>query len=520
MNYLIKQIQDHCDLTTLERGWEHFHRGAILDLKLQEMIVYASLKGGGSYEVKLNLEQFSRSQCTCQNQGICIHIASIFFRLYVPYGRPELLMQQLKQVIYVRQKTLSTSLKPADTPTKTSPPSKLSADMMPSEWHRFFETKFYGFSISHQNSLESFYQSVYDTLPGFAASWPKDIKWVYELHLILFVFRKIEQFFVETKNSYLSEFHENNCKQTVHTCMQSYITHFTQCKPTMFLSHQTHWQATLEMIGDICLVGKVSPVDWISIYRLIWWYTPVSSHWHEKETARLDKLIQHTTSASRKKDYLLMARAHFDLLLGSPEDATSRLQAMQHLQAVEFYFYLELFSQLKRWSDLLFWLRWLLPLVSKTNHEDFRKYCQYWLQVTEYLPSDLEWVEVMEHLLPRSYYYYTSYLLKTKRYQQWVDLQLSNRISPLSLYAVELQAIEEYDCRLLLPLYHQATERAILEKNRNAYKIALRLLKKMEEYYAALQQQHQWKFYIEQLADKFSRLRAFQEELQRGKWIE
>jgi hypothetical protein len=135
------------------------------------------------------------------------------------------------------------------------------------------------------------------------------------------------------------------------------------------------------------------------------------------------------------------------------------------------------------------------------------------------LESDSEWVQVMESLLPRSYYYYTAYLLQTGRYRQWVDLQLANRISPLNLYTMELRAIEDHDSGLLLPLYHQAAERAVLEKNRASYKTAVRLLKKLHAIYKQLGQDDRWEHYIYRLADKFSRLRAFQEELKKGKWI-
>jgi hypothetical protein len=45
------------------------------------------------------------------------------------------------------------------------------------------------------------------------------------------------------------------------------------------------------------------------------------------------------------------------------------------------------------------------------------------------------------------------------------------------------------------------------------------LLKKLHGYYKQLGQENRWEIYINRLADKFSRLRAFQEELKKGKWI-
>ncbi len=99
-------------------------------------------------------------------------------------------------------------------------------------------------------------------------------------------------------------------------------------------------------------------------------------------------------------------------------------------------------------------------------------------------------------LLPRSYYYYTEYLMKTERFRQWVDLQLSHQISPASLYTEQLKAVEKADPTLLLPLYHQAVEKAVAEKNRASYKIAVRYLKKLFTIYKRHKQSDRWENYI------------------------
>jgi uncharacterized Zn finger protein len=80
--------------------------------------------------------------------------------------------------------------------------------------------------------------------------------------------------------------------------------------------------------------------------------------------------------------------------------------------------------------------------------------------------------------------------------------------------------LEKTDLRLVLPLYHQDAERYILEKNRQSYKQAVRLLKKLAGFYKKLKEQDRWQLYIGQLAERHSRLRAFQEELRRGKLIQ
>ncbi|UUZ91545.1 hypothetical protein LJK87_39010 [Paenibacillus sp. P25] len=126
---------------------------------------------------------------------------------------------------------------------------------------------------------------------------------------------------------------------------------------------------------------------------------------------------------------------------------------------------------------------------------------------------------MMVALLPRTYQFYTAYLLKAKRYRAWVDLQLANRVSPLNLYSVDLQMLEKQDPALLLPLFHQAVERCVAEKNRTAYKTAAKLLKKLQSLYKKLNRTNEWEDYIYRFAMKYSRLRALHEELRKGKWI-
>jgi uncharacterized Zn finger protein len=518
MNYLMKQVQHHYDAAVLEQGWEYYHKGRVKDVDLVGTTIQALVQGTKTYEVVVGLEDFNHSECSCAYEGFCKHISAAFFSLYAPYGRPELLLQQLKQAILVRKKTArASSPLPAK---KAAVPTSPSADMMPQDWHRFFEGKFHGYSISHQYSIETFYESALESLPAFASSWRESLKKLYELHIVMFMMRKIEQFYQETKNSYLSYYHENGCKVVASRCEDKLVEVLRDMNlETTFNLDSKHWQATLTMLGEVALHGKDSPIDWLYVYRYIWWCVTEHAAWKKQEMQRLELLLDKKELLARKKDLLTIARAHFDVIQDRTDEAFYRLEGLNSRNAADFFLYLKTNYNSAKWDEVLRWLRWLLPTMQKANHDDFRTFCQYWQDTTKHVDSDSEWVQVMESLLPRSYYYYTAYLLQTERYKQWVDLQLANRISPLSLYALELRAIEEYDPGLLLPLYHQAAERAVLEKNRASYKTAVRLLKKLYGYYKLLKKEDRWERYINRLADKFSRLRAFQEELKKGKWI-
>ncbi|UJF33591.1 SWIM zinc finger family protein [Paenibacillus hexagrammi] len=519
MNYLMKQVQHHYDAVILENGWEYYHKGRVSDIELQGTSIHARVKGQKVHETIINLEDFTHSECSCNYDGFCKHIAAAFFSLYAPYGRPELLLQQLKQAIHSRKKTVRSAASVLQGKKLEKPSSPLE-DSMPVEWHRFFEGKFHGFSISHQQSIETFYESALETLPAYASAWKPSVQEVYRLHIILFMMRKIEQFYQETKSSYLSYYHENGCKITAKQCEERMeetlqaidVKASTRAEPK-------HWHATLKMLSEFALHGKDSPIDWLLVYRLFWWEFKNHPKVLKEETQRLELLLSKKELTARRRDTLIIAKAHFDIIQGNKEDAFRLLATLKHPNTKDFFIYLHHYYESKQWEETLVWLRYLLPTVDQANHEDFRVFCQYWQDTAKHLDSDAEWVQVMESLLPRSYYYYTAYLLHTKRYRQWVDLQLANRISPLSLYAMELKAIEEHDAELLLPLYHQAAERAVLEKNRASYTTAVRLLKKLHAFYKQLGQEDRWEHYVYRLSDKFSRLRAFQEELKKGKWI-
>src|ERR1700730_13035644 len=102
MNYLMKQVQHHYYAAVLEQGWEYYHKGLVKDVDLVGTTIHAIVQGTKTYEVIVGLEDFNHSECSCAYEGFCKHISAAFFSLYAPYGRPELLLQQLKQAILVR----------------------------------------------------------------------------------------------------------------------------------------------------------------------------------------------------------------------------------------------------------------------------------------------------------------------------------------------------------------------------------------------------------------------------------
>ena len=92
-----------------------------------------------------------------------------------------------------------------------------------------------------------------------------------------------------------------------------------------------------------------------------------------------------------------------------------------------------------------------------------------------------------------------------------------------SVWEIEKDILKEIaasDPEALIPSYHRAAAFFIDQKNRSAYKEAARHLKKLRTLYKKAKKQQVWERYISQLSASYKRLRALQEELQKGKLID
>jgi len=519
MQFLIEELEKQAELPVLERGWEYYHRGSVGNVNLvQGHILEADVRGKNhTFHPALNLETFSKSECNCSKEGICRHMASLVFYAYSSHGRPELLLLQLKQTIAGRKRQGRAAAARAAKPQE--PVTALAAEGMPKEWVRFFDQRFHGYSLSNQHSVEQFHQAVWETLGDKAADWPEELQALYRLHLILYVLRKIDLFHQENQSSYLSYYIENGCKLVAGQSWEK-LREVMVAFPSDLLAeaYPKHWKETAAAIGETVVRSKAGPVHWLDVYRYLWSKLTPSPERVEKERRRLSLLLEQPQPFPRVKDGLLLALAHFDLLDGEDQAALQRLEELHTKQFSDFYIVLDQFMESGEWERLLHWLRWLLPVLVKSKQEDFNKGCVYWVEAMKHQPSDEEWIRVMLSLLPRSYYYYADYLMQTRRYRQWVDLQLATGVTPANLYTAELRIVEAHDPALLLPLFHQSIEKAILEKNRDSYKLAIKQLKKLHALYKQLGRTKAWEDFIAGLSAKYARLRAFREELTKGQW--
>ena len=111
---------------------------------------------------------------------------------------------------------------------------------------------------------------------------------------------------------------------------------------------------------------------------------------------------------------------------------------------------------------------------------------------------------------------YSHYLLKEKRYGEWVAL---HQLYPSSISYLEtcgLKDVIDEAPELTLPLYHYYALEEVNQKSRMNYKQAVRIWKMMKSASKKSGKTNFWADYIQTVREQYKRLRALQEELEKG----
>ena len=130
--------------------------------------------------------------------------------------------------------------------------------------------------------------------------------------------------------------------------------------------------------------------------------------------------------------------------------------------------------------------------------------------------SDEAKLQFYRMLIPFTLEPYSSYLIDNERYEEWADLHLYCQSGITYAETCGLDLVKEHAPFVVMPLYHLNVVREINEKKRDSYKQAVRHLKKMKQLAKAANETVYWNQYVQEIREKFRRLRAFQQEMEKG----
>ncbi|WP_029421486.1 hypothetical protein [Alicyclobacillus macrosporangiidus] len=169
-------------------------------------------------------------------------------------------------------------------------------------------------------------------------------------------------------------------------------------------------------------------------------------------------------------------------------------------------------------DELFTWLRWLRDTLGAHSTAHERYVAPVWRILADH--HEAARAEYEEMLRARGGREYRLYLLQRDRFEEWADVVM------MALWNVPFLAKDEADVvarqkpEALIPVYHHLVERLVDQRQRDAYREAVRVLVRLRKLYHKVKRPDRWEAFIARFAKRHQRLRALQEELRRKGVVE
>ncbi len=517
------------DPELLEKGKQYCRKGRVEYARVFGPMIYAQVSDGKKYIVQLHIDNFSRSTCTCARKQLCEHIAAVFFHHYGDGPQPDIVSSGADVPIL----DLSYPPEPIVQPRKPFPVIPTPKGPV-EQWYKYYELQYRRLREDICTSLRSssytysghqldelyfspgFYDEFSACLSLQSEHWPLPVKDLFRLYGCLFFMAGLEEEIKEQgqKSSFMDSFQISVIEEDFLDAFSSIIPAGLQAQYQPFL------QKLVQITHQSLFQKQEQLFDWLWIYRLLCMDVFGDQEWWKREKAYLEEKMEKAEEGGREYYLAALALASLYITGNRKEAALAVLQKPRKKRVGDMLFYLEYLTRQEEWDALLLWLRWMAPAVLKASPGVIEKICRYCIRGAENSEAPEHFIKLFRFWLPHGFDVYADYLLEAGLHREWVELHMSclGRMET-GIDRGDLRYLESLDPAVLIPLYHQWAARLIEEKGRKSYKEAVRLLKKLRNIYGKQKRKKEWETFISRLASYYRRLRAFQEELRKGKLI-
>ncbi|WP_456277498.1 SWIM zinc finger family protein [Bacillus sp. AK128] len=519
------------DRDKMKKGLNLYRQGRVYNAVMEERYIEAKVQEEEVYDVTLDLDVFVLSHCSCSVEGICRHKLAVFFYSYAMVDRVGVFFQEWKE----NKKITITKTRSKGLPGEEEEKKQSFGESVGS-WYSFFKKEYHlykekeknnRFSFNAMYQFESVYKNFFNTLRANAPTTPF-IKELFMIHAASFTMQRLVE---ESEQSRLSLSSKDNyvfpyVDQLLDTIHERLLDVRKLAVP---LSSDTLLTETKEQIRALLFCGNEYQYERLMAYFMIWNTLLNQKKWIiDEETTLLKKQEGYIAKKQSQAVDCQFALAHMAYLLKQDQKAVDLLTKIQGNYIKFCYFWAGTLGNSKEWKRQEVWLAHTLNLLKDYNQTMMDYYSKRNL-TRQFLPIFADhsqqneqsslYIHAMKSLLPYSYMEYNDLLLQQEDYQAWADLQMLVGFDVSEHSRELLKQIEKIDRKVLLPIYHRAVNDSIAQKSRPAYKQAVRYLKKLRTHYRQLKQMDRWDNFIHRLANEHKRLRAFQEELEKGKLL-
>lgn len=519
---LLRRVAETFDDLTLKRGYQYYKQGRVEISDPEDMRhLQAEVAGTVTYRTRVDLEALEDGECSCPVGRPCKHMTAVLMEWAGYHGYPVPALANAK-TLASRPRPVSADRQQSAEIERLARDAARIPEMRVPQWLDLFDRCLA--PVAGQVRNTQYAKQALGLFYKIKPSLSPVAERLFELNALLFLMRHS----AETQsnpalgtNTYLGYF-THLAVTDLHEAAMGCLD-----RPLPDADEPLAGDRLLET-ADIVRTAMLTPgptQDYeLKLYGRLWetWLAPPygSDALYAEELRKLEDAESSLPAQSKSAWDAAVLRMRFGL---ADDDRALALLAGEsgRLGSAHVALITDMLGELARkeqWSRLLRWLTELGPLMHGRRSKELEAYAGLWDAVVAKLPeAEPGMWSALESLLPSSQPIYEARLLAAGRYEEWIDIQLSFGREPLDYRATELAPLEKDAPHALLPFYHQAIERYVSMKNRASYKSAVKLLKRLAKLYKKMKREARWIEYYELFELRYSRLRALQEELKKGK---
>ncbi|NBD27341.1 SWIM zinc finger family protein [Paenibacillus glycinis] len=508
---LAAAIANSVPLDVLEKGFDYYRREKVLSVQVMEgFSVYGVVQGTAIYAVTLDSDDFKFSTCTCPVKGACKHMAAVFYAYCATIGEsPDDIHNRFLSGIPFGGKAV----------LDANAGDSASIERQPERWLEDMEEKHGEVWRQCRHSLHPL-QAVLTAIKSASKNWPEGQRRLHWMHGIAFVLEQSERAYSHT-DSYSRYYYEMAFARMTEPWINQYQELAAELDPAALKPEErAAVESLVAVFHDRDMDREQQLHRWETLYFALWSRLIADADWAAREESLLRAQLRRTPEAYGLF-FVPMALA----FLAFADDRDGDAMALLGRTAFNRTALLACDCALQRleerdWGKLEDWIDYLYEGLSKDRKSKaFGPFLSMCRLADRQQPDRSRWQRYLVSFLPYSYSALTEHWLDLRQYEKWADLQLLFGIEPDEIDVQLMREIGKAAPRVLYPLYHQAIDGAIRTRNRQGYRQAVKLMKRLEKLYKAEKQHEAWSRFVDGIVRKHQRLRALQEELWRGKIV-
>lgn len=508
------------DAKIVQKGLHLYRQGAVTSVKLEHGHATATVQDVASVKVTLNLDLPQISECTCPADLFCRHITAAFFQLLSYERSVAEWVDMWRKPLREKKAVKSWSIERAKDLLKTAGMLKPDYQQWVTTFRESFDLILRGKGAPKPYVIAELFETYSRRLKA-GAPLKQEWKQLYFLVAAVVSFTKLLELSHDLGHNEdtVNRHYRQLFQGAIQDIMRLSDTISVQALPFDFddFIEQLKGETNALIESDYMIA-----YDRIHLFCLLWTRLFKKKNWREEQLMTL--LKQDDRGLAQR-----VAIIHLHLLLKNDDEALTLIKSCDERLTPYFFYWIDLLTEQKEWARIESFLTEFLARIRSFLNRDADYYaCRDFSKMilnsiipycTETGRTDL-FERALYEMLPYTFREYEDFLFEKKDFTKWMELQTYIGLRMESLSKSQIKRLQDEAPELLLPLYHQAIQLHIDVKNREHYREAVRMLKKLRTLYKKIKRTDEWEEFLNILLTRTKRLRAFQEECKRGKLID